>query len=320
MKYSSIILFVILCFGFSCGSPSKGTYDDAGSNVVDLDGKTNEKSTPSIGSDSEVSAVGVGPKPIGPSPQGPDDVKQNVWALVLSPGLNRVICHAVAVRALYEKGIRFNIITGSGMASIVAAYLALGTTPEIIEWRFHKFFQKSEGMKPFSKNWIERVEKDLLKDFEGKKIQNTKITLLIPVYNEMERKVNYLRRGDLHKSLLENLRLGSKVPNKVNSVITYDRVDSSRLIKLGAQKIVEIDALGKRVKFEGSADYLFGIYGRLSSMSKEKKENHFLVELPIENFSLDSIKDLPEYLRTSYLFVRDNSVEIKENFLSRNKN
>tara|TARA_Y100000590_G_scaffold469529_1_gene657802 strand:- start:244733 stop:245689 length:957 start_codon:yes stop_codon:yes gene_type:complete len=318
LNFSSYFLIIFLSLLVSCAGPVEESYDDISSNVVDLDSSSSEKAPPTIGSESDVSAVGVGPKPIGPNRVGQDEKNPSVWALVLSPGLNRVICHAVAVRALYEKGIRFNIITGSGMGSIVAAYLAQGTTPEIIEWRFHKFFQKSEGMKPFSKNWIERVEKDLLKDFEGKKIQNTKITLLVPVYNELEKKVDYLRRGDLHKSLLENVNLRARVPGKANSVIVYDKLDSSKLISVGAQKIVEIDALGRKVKFEGSADYLFGIYGRWSSVPKEQNENHYLMELPIADFSLDSTKDLPEYLRMSYLYVRDNSVDIKENYLSRN--
>jgi len=318
LNSSSFLLIIFLSFLVSCTGPVKDSYDDVNSNVVDLDGGSNQKAPPTIGSESEVSAVGVGPKPIGANLVGVNEDNPSVWALVLSPGLNRVICHAVAVRALYEKGIKFNIITGSGMGAIVAAYLAEGTTPEIIEWRFHKFFQKSEGMKPFSKNWIERVEKDLLKDFEGKKIQNTKITLLLPVYNELEKKVNYLRRGDLHKGLLENVSLRAKALGKANSVIAYDKVDSSMLIGVGAQKIVEIDALGKKVKFEGSADYLFGIYGRLSSVKKEQRENYFIMELPVSDFSLDSTKDLPEFLRMSYLYARDNSVDIKENYQSRN--
>lgn len=313
--------FLLLSFYLvSCGGNGKKLNEiDSDLNVVDLEKENKEKYSPKIASDGNL-INGVGPGLGGTSLNSIGKGKRKVWGLVLGPGLNRVICHAVAVRALKEKGVTFNVITGSGMSAIVAAFLAKGTTPEIIEWRFHKFFQNSKDLKPFSSEWLNQVKKDLLFDFKGQKIQSLKYTLVLPVLNKVERKIEFVRRGDLHGKLLENISLSSGTSGYSSPLLKSDFKDYE-IRKFGVQKVVKLNVLASKVNFEKNEDYLFGIYSRLSKKPAEgSQKSDYLMTLPIDGFSLDSIRNLPEFLRVSYLFSRDGSQEIVSDFLNESKN
>lgn len=315
----SIIVFIFSFILVSCSTNQTSISNDSDSNVVDLDRGTSEKRSPKINNEH----VGVGPSlPSSENIKSGTKAKRSVWGLILSPGLNRVICHAVAVRAMYEKGITFNVYTGSGMGAVVAAFLAEKITPEVIEWKFHKFFQKSKSLKPFSNEWIELVKSDLLIGFKGKQIQSTKLTLVLPAYNNEERRIEYARRGDLHAKLLENLKLSKGKNGKFSTPLERGALGSEEFRKFGVQKVVNINVLGKKIAFSKNEDYLFGLFGKLSTnyMDIAEREFDYQLNLPLENFSLDTIENLPEYLRTSYLYLRDNSSELKEDYLNESKN
>lgn len=309
-------LILILFFLISCATEQRTRPIDSDLHVVDIDSNPTGKQQPLI--ESGGSGPSVGPQAPGGSLYSGPLGKKKVWGLVLSPGLNRVICHAVALRALKEKGISFNVVTGSGMGAIVASYLATGTTPEIIEWKFHKFFQKSNELRPFSEKWIKEVESNLLKDFKGKKIQSTKLTLLIPLYNNEERKIEYVKRGDLYDTLLSNLSLSKSRKGIFSTSIEKGRISTAEMRKMGVEKVVSIDAIKGKIGFERKEDYLFGVYGRLSK-GMPSTEIDFELDLPVDNLSLDDSKGLPEFLRVSYLYLRDNSGELKQEYLEGNK-
>ena len=264
MSFRLVLIFLSTFLLVSCSTKTVTLPDHGDINVVDIDGAPRNKTAPEI--DSSVGVAGVGPESPVQSRSDLSNKNSNVWGLYLSPGLNRVICHAVAARALYEKGISFNVVTGNGMGAIVAAYLAQGTTPEIIEWKFHKFFKNSAGLKPFSADWVEQVNSDLLKDFKGKKIQGMSLTLIIPIYNSEDDKIEYLRRGDLHSRLLENLIFIKSKREKYSSTIDKGLISTNELRSLGIQKLVGINVLAGKVKFEKNEDFLFGVYGKVSGL------------------------------------------------------
>lgn len=320
MKY--YFLIILVCFYSSCATNQTSVNNDSDINVVDIDKGSSLKTSPVIDNDNN-EHIGVGPSlPNSESVSINQSEKKNVWGLILSPGLNRVICHAVAVRALYEKGVRFNVFTGSGMSAVVAAFLSEDITPEVIEWKFHKFFQKTKGMRPFTEAWLSEVDGTLLKDFKDKKIQNTKHTLVIPVYNNSENKIEYVRRGNLRTKLIENLKLSKGKIGKYSTPLERGLLKASEIRELGVQKIVSINVLGQKISFSKNEDYLFGLYGKLSTnyLKNINKEYNYSLNLPLENFALDTVEDLPKYLRTSYLYLRDNSHDLKEDYLNERKN
>lgn len=316
-----LILFTFATLA-SCSNFTNESKVEDDLNVVELDSKTREKDSAKINNNS-LNQSNIGPIS-SDIENGRLKTSSNVkvWGLNLSPGLSRVICQAVAARALFEKGIKFSVYSGAGMGAIVAAYLAEGTTPEIIEWKFHKFFQKTKDFRVFSDKWLERVEKDLLIEFKGKKIQNTRFTLLIPVYNSEERRIEFIRRGNLYDKLLINVTLNKNSTTKYINPIFAGEIKTNDFRKLGVQKLVSINTLGKKISFSKNEDFLFGIYGKLASayvMNSGIKDEYNLV-LKLDNLNLDSSENLPEYLRSTYLYVRDHSETIKAEYFREEKN
>lgn len=284
--------------------------------VVNIDGPRSEKRAPVI------SGTLKNKNTIGPKSLNHDEIPRRsletkkVWGLILGPGINRVICHAVAIRALHEKGIRFNVIVGTGMGAVIAAYLAVGTTPEIIEWKFHKFFQKSKDLKVFSSDWIDLVKSELIKDFIGIKIQNTKLTLILPMLDNLENKVTLTRRGDLAARLLENLHLLRSKKEKFSSSLKNGYFNFDGLRKIGIDKLVYFNVLGNRVVFSESEDYLFGLFGKLAANTINLSEYDYQFNLPVESMTLDSTNKAASYIRNTYLFMRKNSTKLKKDYLS----
>lgn len=298
-------LLLIPLFIFSCASNEPGPLINSDLNVVNLDQDNRTSVSPVISSDDQ-NLISVGPD--SGSTSSVNTPQKKVWGLFLGPGINRTIGHAVAVRALHEKEIKFNMISGTGLGAVVAAYLAMELTPEVIEWKFHKFFLKIKNKRPFSTEWLTQVNKSLLADFENLQIQSTKLTLIIPVYNHIEKKIEYARRGNLKEKILENLQL-EKAKGKFISVLTKEPVSFQKLRELGMQVIVSIDALSGKVKFLKQEDYLIGIFGKLAA-AKSTSTADFNFKLPSSGFSLDSIDELPEYLRATYLHMQTSSKDL----------
>lgn len=293
----------------SCASNQSGPILNDDLNVVSLDRESKTASAAKINNDEE-HIISVGPELS--NPNSLNSPKKKVWGLYLGPGINRTIGHAVAVRAIHEQGVLFNMISGSGLGAVVASYLAMGLTPEVIEWKFHKFFLKIKDKRPFSTEWLTQVKISLLADFENLQIQSTKLTLIIPVYNYSDQKIEYARRGNLQEKILENLQL-EKAKGKNISILTKESISFQKLRELGMQVIVAIDALSGRVKFLKKEDYLIGIFGKLSA-ARSTSSADFNFKLPSSNFSLDSLDELPEYLRETYLYMQTSSKDLAKEF------
>jgi hypothetical protein len=304
--FLSLSIFFIFV---SCASNQAAPTISDDLNVVSLDKESKRGSTPIINND-EHNLISVGPQ--SSSINSSNTPKKKVWGLYLGPGINRTIGHAVAVRAIHEKGIQFNMISGTGLGAVVAAYLAMGLTPEVIEWKFHKFFLKIKDKRPFSREWLTQVNKSLLADFENLQIQSTKLTLIIPVYNYNDKKIEYARRGNLKEKILENLQLEKTKGNNI-SVLTNGSISFQKFRELGMQVIISIDALSGKVNFLKKEDFLIGIFGKLSA-ARSTSLADFNFELPSSNFSLDSINELPEYLRATYLSMETDSKDLAKEF------
>ena len=304
-----IKLFALLFLFTSCATNQSGPSINSDLNVVDIDSETKTNSAPQI-SNEDQNLISVGPE-VGTATVS-NTTQKKVWGIYLGPGINRTIGHAMALRALNEKGISFNMFSGSGLGAVVASYLAMGLTPEVIEWRFHKFFLKIKDKRPFSTEWLAQVNKSLLGDFENLQIQSTKLTLIIPVYNFNDKKIEYARRGNLKEKILENLQL-EKAKGKYISVLTKEQVSFQKLRELGMQVIVSVDALSGKVSFSKQEDYLVGIFGKWSA-GKSEAPADFSFSLPPSGFSLDSIDELPEYLRATYLYMQTSSKSLGEEF------
>ncbi|HDR51319.1 MAG TPA: patatin [Mariniphaga anaerophila] len=125
--------------------------------------------------------------------------------LVLSGGGTRGFAHLGVIAALYEKGIRPDVISGTSVGAIVGAFIASGKTPEEILKIFNKgwFFKYTnlhiplDGM--LKLNGLQEV---IQKEISYKNIEDLPIPFFISVSNLNTGKVEYKNSGPLDKTIL----------------------------------------------------------------------------------------------------------------------
>jgi NTE family protein len=132
-------------------------------------------------------------------------MKKFKTGLVLSGGGTRGFAHLGAIAALYEKGIRPDVISGTSVGAIVGAFIAGGKTPEEILKIFNKgwFFKYTnlhipvDGM--LKLNGLQEV---IQKEIPFENIEDLPVPFFISVSNLNSGKVEYKNSGPLHKTVL----------------------------------------------------------------------------------------------------------------------
>ncbi|MBT5095164.1 MAG: hypothetical protein HOM21_13005 [Halobacteriovoraceae bacterium] len=230
-----------------------------------------------------------------------------VIALALGPGLYGVTGHISLLKLFQRNKTPIRIISGYGLASVVAAYYAMGVTPEIIEWKFFKTLKAVAGLRPYSKKWLEIVDKYLLKYFKGKSIQNAKLVLGLPVYDGRRGKVVIKKRGDLHQILLANLTLNNRVKgNRYQAAFQYDVFGQSDTLTKAADITIALNALGSEVTFIEGSGFLVGVFGKAAALAhRNKVKSKLYFDLPVGATPLDSTKDISDYMRKCELYGKE---------------
>ena len=225
--------------------------------------------------------------------------RQPVVALVLGPGINRVLGHLALLKSLRKYKVPWHIISGEGLSSIIASYIAMGKTPEKIEWLFYKFFNETKGVVPFSKHWINKVENIFLKNLNKKKMEDLHLSTVIPIYNRSERKVHYKKNGLLQPALRSNLYLKNILDKRKFSTPFPWEVFNTRPYKsMGVDILIGIDVIGEKFVFDRGNEFLIGIFGKVSGrISIEKNNLDMYFQLPMSSMPLDSLKNAPSTLR-----------------------
>jgi NTE family protein len=143
--------------------------------------------------------------------------------LVLGGGGARGFAHLGVAKALYEKGIRPDIISGVSAGAIAGAFLAAGMDPDDI---FH-FLKEQDFMKishlRMSKQGFIRLDglKKQLKTHIGfKNLEDLPIPLVVAVCNLNMARTEYLRKGPLADIVLAS----SSIPILFSPVKMRDQV------------------------------------------------------------------------------------------------
>ena len=132
-------------------------------------------------------------------------MKKYKIGLVLSGGGTRGFAHLGVIAALYEKGIRPDVISGTSVGAIVGAFIAGGKTPE-------------EILKIFNKGWILKytnlhipvdgmlklngLQEMIQNEISYKNIEDLPIPFFISVSNLNTGKVEYKNSGPLDITVL----------------------------------------------------------------------------------------------------------------------
>jgi hypothetical protein len=257
---------------------------------------------------------------LGPSPKGDifnsviSNKKLPAVSLVLGPGLNRVRCYIPILKNIEKEGVNVHIVSGSGMGAVLASMYAMGLTPDKIEWQFHQFGRKVKGLKPFSKEWKEMIDKVFLGQLKGKKIQNGKKRLILPLYNIKQNKTVYFTRGDLYWTLKQHLKLNQYL-KKSNYMAPFHKeiYNSIEMKRLGADIVGGLDVLTSSVEFQRVDHFLLGTYGKVAAIAKKEIESLGIYESFIfKSPALDSIDGMPEYLQNCGVAGENFAVRLRD--------
>jgi hypothetical protein len=274
---------VLLLF-FSCSTARKGQESSIGVSQTET-----STSTPL-----DKESHGTPETPMVPAPVP----KEPLMALILGPGLNRSVGHCAFLKNL--KNFKIGLISGSGMGAIVAAHFAAGKTAQKIEWLFYNFFNETKGDKPLSHHWTVSLDKIFLNEFKKTFIQDLKIHLVVPVFDQKSSKVVSFDQGNLYTLLKAQFNYWPKKQDPFSTPLGRQIYNPKDLRRLGGDIIIGVDVLGKRATFEVKDDFFEGFYNKILSVTKnERSTMDLFFSLPFEEVPLDSQTKMAEALARS---------------------
>jgi len=130
--------------------------------------------------------------------------------IALGGGGARGFAHLGVLKALEEKGIRPDIISGVSAGALIGAFLASGNSYEKILKSL-----KNKGIMAYSKLQypkyglfsLDGLKKEINKHIKIKRIENLKIPLFIAVSNLNDGRVEYIKEGKLIPYLLASVSI-----------------------------------------------------------------------------------------------------------------
>lgn len=141
--------------------------------------------------------------------------------LVLSGGGARAYAHIGAVKALREKGVPIDFVSGASMGAVIAACTAMNWDDAEIEWRIRESFVKSNPLGDHVLPVVAltkgaRVEERLLKHFGDTLIEEMKIPFYCVSSDITTGEARVHRDGLLRKALRASIALPGILPPVVD--------------------------------------------------------------------------------------------------------
>lgn len=146
--------------------------------------------------------------------------------LVLSGGGTRGFAHLGMIAALYDKGIKPDVISGVSAGAIVGAFIAAGKTPEEILTIFKKgwFFKYTKLHIPLNGLLkLDGLKEIIEKEIDKQKIEDLEIPFYVGVSNLNEGKMEYINSGNLGQAILASSSIPILfAPVKINGNLYVD--------------------------------------------------------------------------------------------------
>lgn len=146
--------------------------------------------------------------------------------LVLSGGAARGLAHLGVVKALYEKDVRPDCISGTSAGSIAGAFLADGYDPEemleiFMKRKIFDFLGLTFGEMGLLK--IKGIKEVLEKHLKAKNLEDLNTCLYIACTNLNSGKVEYFNKGDLIEKVIASSSIPVLfIPAKMNGALYAD--------------------------------------------------------------------------------------------------
>lgn len=292
-KFSGFLFVALLLV--ACSSDSKKLDTKKIPLSVDITSSRDSK-TESLIIEKDSAGKTVGPVPTTPyNNQLSGVTKSGVHTLLLGPGIYRTFAYLPLLKKIKSENVPIHVIGGYGLASVIATYYAFGFEPDLIEWKLFTNLIKKSKPYPFDKSWIETVFKLIEKDFQNKKIEDSKISLFIPAYKD--KKISFATRGQLVPLLKNNLLINNAAGlNKLMSKNPCENKGVSRIIR--SSRIICMNVLDYNLKWLSAKDYILGIYNKASSLM-ENDSSESKININLKNLELDNLSKQPEILSRS---------------------
>ena len=236
-----------------------------------------------------------------------------VVALAIMPGLYRTPAAISFIRCAETHGLHFHLYTGFEMGAVLAAMAAFEISPDKIEWIFYKFMQKTKNFKAYSPEWLLAAREELLGIFVNKKIEDAPKTLLLPVYDRLDKKVIFLKKGALVPALEANLRIYPSKGSSWSSAATWDMSSREILTKNSADKIIRLEFFDRAFEPKVKDVSLSPGWKKIWGISLEGLQNSadIFISLPLDDGMLDEALDIPHLFKKTREYCDSMIEEVK---------
>jgi len=297
-KLSLLLILLFALFVTGCSSTSKNSENSVKEDSMTVDiRETSIRSVPKISKKRSLEAFG-------PLPESPSDlvVDQKTTAngpsaLVLSAGGYRAISTISLLRELKIIDKVPPVLLSHGLSAVVASYFAFGFEADFIEWKFFQFFEKVKDLKPYTREWAAVFEEVLIQEIEKENIEAAKLTLIIPVWNVVKRKAEFIKRGPLKEALMANINFFGILQDQNRPAVGYMLIDKPLLTSLGIKKIYVLDLLTSGISWKTGNGLLNGFFQRGASVILNEKSNvDVIIEFPVSEFELDDLTRMADLI------------------------
>jgi hypothetical protein len=228
-------------------------------------------------------------------------------ALIFGAGLYRSMALISFLKELeVNQKFEARVIMGHGMSATIAAYYAFGRKPDYIEWKFFQFLRKTSNVKILSKEWKDIFEELLLGDFKNKRIEDSKLTLLVPIFNHQNKSVSYLKRGSLVEALLSNVNVVDF--DKDGPAFMHNFLTSKKVRVLGVSKIITLDLVSQGITWKSGSGYYNGLYEKAASQFNKLKSQDTKIEsiiYPLQDYALDDSSLVSKFIFESQSYSKE---------------
>ncbi len=244
--------------------------------------------------------------------------KKYKTGLVLSGGGTRGFAHLGVIAALFERGIKPDVISGVSAGAIVGAFIAAGKSPEEVLEIFKRgwFFQYTKIHFPVDGLLkLDGVKEIIQKEIEVDNIEDLKIPFYICVSNLNKGTVEYRHSGLLGKTVLAS----SSIPVLFAPVKLgrYSYVDGGLMdnipvepIKNDCEQVIvsNISPINPTAKMKNLMQIaLRTVYMSVNQNLEEikKKADYYIEPKEIDKYEMFLLKYADELFETGYKTTKD---------------
>lgn len=302
MKILSFLILISLC---SCASFT--STDESYSYIgVDLE-KEHYKKIPII--EGKSMSSGYGPE-VDAKEVFNATAPSDVVGIYLYPAGFNSLAYLRVISQMQKYQSTPNVYSGAGMGAVIASLLAMGVSPDHIEWKFFSLMESFKDKVYLSNEWKEVFYKFLKNEFQDKRIEELKYALILPIYDKKLGKVRYLSRGNLYNVLIINFDFDESSQYFQSPMLRGD-LQISELMDKGVDRLAIVNSLGSQLNLSEGNHFLIGIYSKLAGLAIHRKEivNDKLqwFNISLKQANMDKVEDLQQLMRNS---VDDNEQSI----------